>query len=116
MNSWDSDSPPFKPEEPESFLRSVAPRTFQFNADSRYRALRVDDGQYVAINDYESLSQIPIYYFFYNPADIPVEIVLPCNDPDAKITQTPVGCRVLPCQVFREDVAPRHSRSTNIRE
>lgn len=93
-------------ESEKAFLNSVAPRTFRFNSESRYRALQVDDGQYVAIDDYESLSQIPIYYLFYNPAEIPLDVELPCIDPDAAIENVSVGCRVMPYQFFRNDVVP----------
>jgi len=94
-------------ESDEAFLASLAPLNFTFKPESRYKALSIESGQYSAITDYEMLSQIPVYYFFYNPTHIPVTIELPCTTPDAPADDIKVGCRVLPAQVFRDDVAPK---------
>lgn len=93
-------------ESDEAFLASLSPRSFNFKAESRYKGLSIESDQYTAIANYEMLSQIPIYYFFYNPTHIPVTIELPCTTPDAPADEIAVGCRVLPAQTFRDDVAP----------
>ena len=94
------------------FLASVAPRRFTFEESSYYKALKVDDEQYNAINDYETLSQIPIYYFFYNPAFVPLSVHLPCKDHTLVEPKVVAGCRVLPAEVFRRAVAPKMTHLT----
>ena len=93
-------------ESEQAFLDSISARTFAFGDDSRYKALNVDDGQYSAINDYETLSQIPVYYLFYNPMEIPAAVEIPCRNPVEPQGEVKTGCRVLPCETFRKDVAP----------
>jgi len=88
------------------FAAAVAPRIFAFKENSRYKALQIDDEQYKAIDDYEKLSDIPVYYFFYNPLKVPTEIKLPAasgaNEDETLVT----GCRVLPAHEFRTVIAP----------
>ena len=99
-------------ESEQAFLNSISARSFQFSNESSYKALNVDDGQYAAINDYETLSQIPVYYLFYNPLSIPVTVDIPCQnaaEPDGNVV---VGCRVLPYQAFRNDVVPNMATLT----
>lgn len=93
-------------ESDKTFLKTLAPRTFTFDDESYYKALNVDDEQYSAINDYETLSQIPICYLFYNPLLMPSTIRLPCATPETDDTDAVVGARVLPYDIFRNDVAP----------
>jgi len=93
-------------EQDDVYARAVAPRIFGFSDKSRYRALQVDDGQYNAIASYEDLSQIPVYYLFYNPFRIPSEIRLPAPSGLEIEDVCEAGCRVLPAYDFRETVAP----------
>jgi hypothetical protein len=93
-------------ESDDVYARAVAPRTFTFAARSRYKALQIDDGQYQAIASYEDLSQIPVYYLFHNPFQIPADITLPAATDSDIGTHAAVGCRVLPAYDFREVVAP----------
>ncbi len=93
-------------ESDKTFLSSLSTRTFTFKSTSKYKALTTDSGQYRAIEDYEMISQIPVYYFFYNPVQVPISIQLPCTEPNDPLGDISVGCRVLPAQVFRDKVAP----------
>lgn len=99
-------------ESEQAFLDSISSRSFAFDGNSKYKALNVDDGQYSAINDYETLSQIPVYYLFYNPMDVPTTIEIPCQNAVEAQGDVNVGCRVLPYQTFRNDVAPNMATLT----
>jgi hypothetical protein len=55
----------------------TAAHSFPFAESSRYRALLVDDQQYVAIRDYEDQRKIPVHYLFYNPWALPVTYTYP---------------------------------------
>lgn len=55
-----------------SLMPSMArPHTFRFTDRSAYKALRVDDEQYKAIELYEENRKIPVHYLMYNPWSIP---------------------------------------------
>jgi hypothetical protein len=93
-------------ESDDFYAKAIAPRTFAFSDRAKYRALQIDDEQYAAIRDYEALSQIPVYYLFYNPFRIPLEVSLPASCDSDIGSDCIVGCRVLPAHDFREAVAP----------
>lgn len=83
---------------------SVAPlglrRQFNFDEDSRYSALKVDDEQYSAIQEYEDSKNIPVYYLFYNPWHIPSTYTLPLMAPPALKGAGNGGCRVVPSRIL----------------
>jgi hypothetical protein len=55
----------------------VHPHTFDFNKESKYKALRVGDHQYSAIEEYESKRKIPVHYLLYNPWKLPCSYHFP---------------------------------------
>lgn len=88
------------------FAAAVAPRTFIFKDNSRYKALQINDEQYQAIIDYENLSDIPVFYLLYNPLRVPAEVAMPAVSGASFDESLAVGCRVLPSYEFRSIVAP----------
>ena len=44
----------------KAFIAATKPRTFHFKKGCRYKALQIDDDQYRAIDDYETVSGVPI--------------------------------------------------------
>jgi hypothetical protein len=81
----------------ESEYRSqVRPRTFNFTANSKYRALEYHDHQYDEVLKYTRSYGIPVFYLLYNPLDIPSVAVLPVTGAIQSIPPgVVVGCRVI---------------------
>jgi hypothetical protein len=81
----------------ESEYRSqVRPRTFNFTANSKYRALEYHDHQYDEVLKYTGSYGIPVFYLLYNPLDIPSVAVLPVTGAIQPIPPgVVVGCRVI---------------------
>ena len=92
-------------ESDESFLMSVQPRKLYFRPESKYKALSTDGGQFSAIDDYETLSQIPVYYSFYNPMQVPLAVEHPAEGLE-ELGDLSAGCRIMPAHIFREVVVP----------
>ena len=91
-------------EKDDAFAASTRTRTFEFSGNSKYLALNVDGAQYVRMRDYENTSDIPIYYLFYNPFQIPFAAHLPWRTDQEFDSDCRVGARVLPAFDFRENV------------
>jgi hypothetical protein len=80
----------------------IAPRSFAFTDDSRYRALMTGDTQYNAITSYENQRNIPIYYLLYNPREVPSSAVIPVVGQPETSGPCEVGCRIVPARHLRE--------------
>ena len=95
--------------EDTAFRAVTAPRTFSFQDASKYEALKVGDGQYVAIKDYETQYNIPVYYLLYHPVRIPSTTVLPraAGAPPRTDEDDFVGARVIPAGQVRSVLANR---------
>jgi hypothetical protein len=94
--------------EDASFAAITTPRRFAFGDESKYAALLVGDGQYLAIDQYESEYGIPVHYLLYHPPHVPFETVLPRLAEVAATESVDVGARVLPAVQLR---AALHGRT-----
>lgn len=72
----------------------LKPRLFNFDQDSKYKALFVGDNQYKAIREYEKRLKMPVYYLLYNPAKLPSQTTLPLQTNRTKPTVCEIGCRI----------------------
>jgi len=68
-------------------------RQFDFNRDCSYSALRKDDQQTAAIEEFNDHFGESIYYLFYNPPLIPASVRYPVVSYQS-ISDPPLGCRV----------------------
>ena len=74
----------------------VSQRFFEFRETSQYRALSVQDNQYIAISKYMDKFHFPVFYLFYNPPKIPLQLQVPIKE-YIKITENPpLGARIFP--------------------
>jgi len=84
------------------FESITEPRVFAFVDGSRYQALKVGDGQYQAVREYESTHAIPVYYLLYHPGRMPYETRIPrVGSPNGE-GATEIGARVLPAESIRQ--------------
>lgn len=58
-------------------LPAADPRQFSFEANSRYKALQVGDGQWNRISKFETDHGLPVHYLLYHPLDVPSIASLP---------------------------------------
>lgn len=89
----------------ERWAELNAPRTFTFSAESKYRALKVGDGQYKAIEKYEQKYRIPVHYLLYNPLTIPWSVSFPITLDGDQVAECDVGCRIVPSKQVRKAIA-----------
>lgn len=82
-------------------------QTFSFSSQSGYRALRVADDQWKAIESYEAQYSLPVHYLLYNPWDIPVTYAYPLIGQPKLGRRGNGGCRVVPSRLLRADLAGR---------
>lgn len=90
----------------------LKPRLFNFDQDSRYKALLVEDEQYKAIREYEKQVNMPIYYLLYNPAEIPSQAILPLQANRKKTTLCDIGCRVASAKHVRKALVSERDATT----
>jgi hypothetical protein len=76
--------------------------TFDFSNDSKYKALKVLDEQYVSIMSFEESGELPVEYLFYNPWTIDANYAFPMIKRDTLGEPANGGCRVVPASVLRE--------------
>lgn len=81
----------------ESFNELLKPRTFHFDNDSRYKALKLKDEQCKAIAEYQKRQGIPIHYLFYNPNTLPEATDVPTTKEFSNKTNE-IGCRIVPAE------------------
>jgi len=79
-------------------------RAFNFGAESRYKALVVEDEQYIAIQNYEATNSTPVFYLLYNPMALPWTRVLPADSDLPVGLRTEVGCRVVASRALRQSL------------
>jgi hypothetical protein len=83
-------------------------RSFTFTVSSQYKALLKDDNQYLAIEQYEKIVGVPVYYLLYNPRQIPWTTSIPIVSIRPKrVGPVKIGARVLPATNLRNSVAAR---------
>lgn len=88
----------------------TTPRVFAFGDESKYAALIVNDGQFKAIDAYETQYGIPVHYLLYHPPRVPSQVELPA----VKVLDgddVAIGARVVPATGLRNG-APRPARQT----
>jgi hypothetical protein len=79
----------------------VAKRKFIFEEKSKYKAFRKNSDQHDAMSSFSNRFGVKLYYLFYNPTVIPLEIASPVEIiPDIKTNI--VGCRVVPKPMLDE--------------
>jgi hypothetical protein len=93
--------------EDASFAAITAPRRFTFQDESRYAALLVGDGQYEAIDSYETQYGIPVHYLLYHPLSVPSETTMPLMAETGPEPPLVVGARVLPAAQLRQALGGR---------
>jgi hypothetical protein len=76
--------------------------TFEFSNDSKYRALSVKDDQYHLIDQFESSSDLPVEYLFYNPWSMDAAYSFPLGIGQTLGSESNGGCRVVPATILRE--------------
>lgn len=91
-------------ESPEAFRALAAGRTFTFNEDSDYLAIAKGNDQYRALDAYEKLSGIPVYYLMYNPVAIPWTARIPALDVGL-LPKAEIGCRVVRARSLHSGLA-----------
>jgi len=74
---------------------------FPFTPGSKYRAHKVGDEQYQAIQRYEDERHIPVHYLFYNPWVVPVTYTFPLSAPPRLGRMANGGTRVAPAEKVR---------------
>lgn len=78
---------------------------FNFTEQSKFKALRVDDSQYEAIEKYEQQMRIPVHYLLYNPWQVPASYKVPTSGRVLIGPKANGGCRIIPAQKVRAALA-----------
>lgn len=81
-------------------------RQFQFKKESVYLAYDVRGEQEQRIAEYQKQRNIPIYYLFYNPRELPWSATVPFVK-RAPNTRPPVGCRVVPARTLADTLSSK---------
>jgi hypothetical protein len=83
--------------------------TFEFKQSSKYKALRVSDDQYKAIESYEEAQQLNVHYLLYNPWAVGATYTYPLTG-EAKLgAMANGGCRVVSAKTLRDGLASHAS-------
>jgi hypothetical protein len=79
----------------EEYEELIKPRLLRFGVDSKYVAFQLNNEQQHAMKGFQERFKMTMYYLFYNPIDIPHEIVMPL---EARPTflENKIGCRIIP--------------------
>lgn len=80
-------------------------QAFSFSDQSNYRALRVADNQWKAIEAYEAKYALPVHYLLYNPWTVPVAYSFPLVGQSKLGRRGNGGCRVIPGRRLRAALA-----------
>jgi hypothetical protein len=87
---------------------------FEFKSSSKYKAFKIADAQYKAIESYESKHALDVHYLFYNPWSLDASFVYPITGPTKLGRIGNGGCRVVPASTLRFGLSahsPGHSPS-----
>lgn len=82
--------------DPESNPPLYVKTNYTFDENCRYGALLADDDQFKAIKQWTKVRKIPVYYQFYNPAQLPWNQSYPLRPESRKIRDYSFATRVLP--------------------
>lgn len=69
--------------------------TYRFDIDCRYAALRAHDRQYKDIATYIRESKVPVFYQFYGPVLLPLELAFPFPADGIELPNNEFGTRIL---------------------
>lgn len=75
--------------------------SFQFKEGSKYKALKVSDEQYLAIEAYEAKQKLDVHYLLYNPWVLDVTYTYPLNGTVKLGAKGNGGCRVVSAKSLR---------------
>jgi len=81
--------------------------TYRFDTDSRYAALLAHDRQYKDIRSYIHKNKIPVFYQFYGPVILPLELTFPFPADGIPIPTTQFGTRILPSRMVIDLLKPK---------
>lgn len=87
-------------QEDEDYDADLAQRTFTFDRDCRYRAMKKGDVQEKAIREYEKERELPVHYLFYNPLVVPSALTVPATPTNA-LPANETGTRVFDSAAVR---------------
>lgn len=94
--------------DPEDLARSIAvEHEFEFNADCTYTALKAKSDQVKAIDSYERENNLPIYYQFYNPWEIPFTQRVPISRYESLPSGRGLGTRIIPAKQVHARIAKK---------
>ncbi len=69
-------------------------REFSFGDDCIYAAMNAGSDQVTHIEEYERKRQIPVFYGFYNPLQLPSRTLYPALNGERATSTNQLGCRV----------------------
>jgi hypothetical protein len=81
--------------------------SFQFKESSKYKALKVLDEQYKAIEAYETKENLDVHYLLYNPWSLDVTYKYPLTGPVKLGFAGNGGCRIVPARELRAGLASK---------
>ena len=74
----------------------MAQRLFMFEKTSCYKALQAHNRQYENISKFTKQHFPPVFYLFYNPPTLPLQVQVPLTSRFASESDPPLGARVVP--------------------
>lgn len=80
---------------------------FEFKSSSKYKALKIADEQYNAIESYEANQKLDVHYLLYNPWALDASYAYPINGSPKLGRIGNGGCRVLPASMLRAGLAAK---------
>lgn len=88
---------------------------YEFDTQSKYKALNIEDSQTTVINEWNSTNKIPVYYLFYNPWKIPFSQIIPLTQYETPDGDCELGTRVIPSvEVHRKLIKSVNGKSPSI--
>ena len=81
--------------------------TFQFKESSKYKALKVADDQYKAIETYEGKHKLDVHYLLYNPWSLDATYTYPLKGSPKLGPSGNGGCRVVSAKALRAGLSSK---------
>ncbi|MGV8823773.1 hypothetical protein [Methylibium petroleiphilum] len=81
--------------------------SFQFKESSKYKALKVGDDQYKAIQSYEEKHKLDVHYLLYNPWSLDATYTYPLTSAVKLGASGNGGCRVVQAKSLRTGLSPK---------